>query len=411
MDKPDIWITVAQPDAVFAWMPFVVEQCGRRFRPAAGFDLLTHTGLAMTKAYYVDRGTGSDANAGTSWATALKTITAAAGKTDVDVIYVRNGMYYKSECGLGTRSLALIGDSTALLTSSHGNYMGVPTKVDNHYEIVFTNYSYMSRVEDILTVDSTGRGSLLTARSTIAQVDANPGSYWYNYTGGASNTLYIRLADDRLPDATTVLYLDTGPFVVTADNRVVYLEGFRVYGGGMTFRNASVVGGFKVYAKGLYVLGAWTLHGLQECILQNCQVYATGDGINYDARYGVVTRAVEINVKVENTSTAADSQATTGHNACQIVRLNGRYGPVGGQCVGDVTGCQAWLLGCWMTDSTVAGVGHYLGGSGAQAWLDCCATFEISSLDLQNEVGATTYIRNFVGSRGVNGIAGTLASY
>lgn len=409
------WTDVTAPDAAFSYVPFTVQQTGRRFRAPTTFNLRTHANITVAKTYYVDKSTGNDGNAGTAWATALKTLTAAYAKADVDRIYVRNGYYLRSEMPVApwSRNVEIIGDGTATLTSDVYANAGAFAAVDNHYNATFGSSAYVAAVFDRTNLDSLGYPSRLTAAVSEAACNTTPGSFYYNYTA-PNSTMSIRLIDGRAPDAN-VTYLDSIAMNVTADNRTVYFENLTIYGGFWS-RNSSATGGAKFYAENCRFLissgTGITVAGVGDFILNGCTVYANGDGINYDARNGIVTKAIEINCNIRNVSSGSSDQASTTHNACVVTRIMGSYHDVSGQCVADTGVSQAWMLGSLAYTSRVAGIGYYLDGSGGKAWLDCCSTTGgIANYDLQNGAGSTTYTRNFTGSKGANSIAGTLSTY
>ncbi|MFZ3301328.1 MAG: hypothetical protein WA152_01285, partial [Microgenomates group bacterium] len=148
--------------------------------------------------------------------------------------------------------------------------------------------------------------------------------------------------------------------------------------------------------------------GVTECILKNCTISNGGDGNNMDVRNTVISRVIEIDCDMSNASNASSDQASTGHNACEIVRINGNYHDVSGQVIADVSGCKTWCLGTLLSNSRVNKIGAYTGGT---MWLDNVHISGCDTYDIQNEVGSTTYIRNCILEKGVNQISGTLANY
>ena len=108
------WSDVAIPNAAFAWVPFAVQQKGNNFRVDPAFDLQAHAGITVNKTYYVDADTGNDTNTRADWDHALKTITKATDKADVDRIYAR-GRFIKSAQALTlNRNWELIGGAGQL---------------------------------------------------------------------------------------------------------------------------------------------------------------------------------------------------------------------------------------------------------------------------------------------------------
>lgn len=410
------WKDVAVPDAAFSYVPFTIQQKGRVFRPATSFNLQTYAGISVAKTYYVDNaatGTGT----GADWTNAFTSLVTAMTQADVDRIYVKTGTY-RSTTGWSNpaRSMEVIAvGGPVILDNNIGAWCGAFTAQDAHYISTVGGSKTAAQILDGLNTDAFGDYTFLTLKTSAAEVDATPGSWWQTGT-----TLHVNTIDSRAPDANIHITMAGWGCTINADNITVYAEGISFYGGQRAayIQNNSVAGGLKAYFKncqfkysgetaynGIGVLGA------SEFILQNCLVSKnpTGDGINYHVKNGVATNAIEIDCEVRNSGDGAADQASTAHDGSSIVRINGKYHDVAGQCIADVgpTPGKFWLLGSELYNST-SGIGYYAAGS---AWLDSCYSHGNATYDLVNEAGITTYIRNFIGAKGVNNIVGTLTPY
>ncbi len=382
------WTDVAVPDAAFSWVPFTIQTNGHYFRPEPGFNLREHAGITVSKTYYVDRENGNDSNTGADWDNALMTIKEAWGKSDVDRVYVRDSTFFLDECNVEpTRDVETIGIGDVILSSNCGNDAGAFSPVDNHYEAVFGHYRYVASCLDNTYLDIWGLARGLTKVADIATVDSTPNSFFYNYTGAYNNTLYIRLHDDREPDGD-VRYHETGPFFRDADNQTLYFENL-TFQNSLRLRNSSATAGSK------YCLNNCKTRGLtlnaSDVILQNCIVekgeYSGGDGINFNIRDGVITKLIEINCIIKHAPLGGGSdQCSTGHSACQSVRINPNYFDWGGQIIADVTGCKSWVLGGKLAESA-HGDAYYQDGT---AWIDHCYL----GGDLIAAGASTIYLRN-----------------
>ena len=364
------WHDVAVPDAAFSWLPFTVQTNGYRFRPHPSFNLQEHAGITISKTYYVDRENGNDANTGADWDNALKEINTAWGKGDVDRVYVRDSVFFLDECNVEpTRDVETIGVGEVILSSNCRNDAGSFSAVDNHYEADFGHYRYIGSCYDDTRLDIYGIARSLSKVADIATVDSTPNSFFFNYTGGYNNTMYIRTHDDREPDGD-VRYHETGPFFRDADNQTLYFENL-TFQNSMRLRNSTATAGSlyclkRCKTKGITLNAADVI--LEDCIIEKGE-YAGGDGINFNARDGVIVKLVEINCTIKHAPLGGSSdQCSTGHAACQSVRLNPDYFDWGGQIIADVGGCQSWVLGGKLADSA-HGDAYYQDGD---AWLDHC---------------------------------------
>jgi hypothetical protein len=387
----DEWQVVDVPNAAFSWLPFEIEQKNGVFRPR-GFDLQSHANITVSKTYYVDRENGNDGNTGADWDNALKTLNTAWAKADVDRVYVRDSVFYLSECNTEpTRSVETIGIGTVKLTSNVFNNAGAWSAVDSHYEAVVGSGRYVYSVYDHAWLDEYGLPRPLTKKTSVEDVDANAGSYYYDYTYPNSDT-YIRTYDDREPDGDIWLH-ESGPFYRSADSQVLYFENLE-FCTGVTIRNASATGGMKAYLKDC-TLGSMTIRGADEIILQNCTCqkgkYADGDLVNIDVLNGVISKVIEIDCTMRYTE-ADSNQTSTGHNACVIVRIGGEYAHTSAQIIADASGCYTWMLGCNLHDSA-AGVGFYSGG---YAWLDGCTIGEMAFYVIHEGGAGAVYYRDLI---------------
>jgi hypothetical protein len=392
------WAGVVTPDAVFDFVPFAIQQKGRVFRADPAFDLRTHANIAVAKTYYVDKSTGNNANSGADWANALADLKTAYAKADVDRVVIRGYYFYSEVQPLPTRSVEVIaGDNNTWITSDVRNEIGVFAKVGNHYEAAVGGSKQVSAMLDRTLLNAFGKFTRLTYKSSIAEVDAAAGSFWQDPIQGG--TVYVRTFDDRAPDAD-LIYRAPFAFAPTIDNRSFYFENL-YFMGAVRVRNASAAGGTKAFFKNCALLdGYFEITGVNETIFQNCSLYKPGgDGINYDVRNGILSKAIEINCSVSMGGLGgASDQASTSHNGCVVVRIGGNYGFCGGQVIADVINAKTWNLGVKAHDSLV-GVGFYTSGL---MWLDSCSTTGgIGSFDRQRG-GGTLFSRAFIGSKGVD---------
>lgn len=412
---------VSVPDAAFSYVPFSIYKGNiGGFTITPSFDLQTYANIPNLKTYYVST-TGNDSNTGLDWDNAFRTVTKALSNNsyDVDKTYVAAGYYFRNQSGAGInpqKSMQIIGIGNVYLTPDCRNEVGAFSLVDNHYEASVSRN--IMDVWDASVPDGYSEDVRLTKKTSIAEVDATPGS-WFNDT--TADIVYIKTLDSREPDENIRYYEGLNPIDFIADNRVLYLENINYMGGLSTakWQNNSATGGTKVYAKDCTFKYSYSgdvvdIDGLSECILQNCTASKsiTADGFSYHAKNGVVVNAIEIDCEAYDCGDATTDQGSTMHDAGNIVRVNGEYHHTRGQCIADVGASQAWLLGTYMHDAESTGAnddGYYLGNAGANAWLDEC-TISVDGYDLVTETDTNIYVRNLT-SGGSNNIGGTLAAY
>lgn len=391
---------VEKPSAFNYTPPFTIYKNNRKFLPQLDFDLNIHSGIADTVTYYVDKENGSDSNDGLTLATAFQTLSEAQGQVDVDRIFC-TGVFEKNERSVrhDNRDIKIIGlDTNTYITSKINNQTGSWTSTDNYYSANIGDF--VGIVIDFTNLNSLGVPTNLTSVASISEVNTTLNSFYVDW---ATTTIYVRTFDDRVPDADVWL-LDNAVINSNLDNRKYYFENIN-FAGNVLIKNNSATGGSKTYMKDCSFMKV-QIWGQDESILENCKsLYGLDDDkINYDVDNTVVNNGIEINCDLRNTISGSSSQASTSHNNCNTIRINGNYEDVTGQCIADVTGSNSWNLGCIMEDST-QNVSFYL-GAGGNAWLTSC-TSKNNTTDIYTETGATVYVSDF-DTDGANGGTGTV---
>jgi hypothetical protein len=368
--------------------PFTIYEDNRKFLTNFDFDLKVYSGIAETTTYYVDKENGNNSNDGLTLATAFKTLITAENKVDVDRIFC-TGIFEKNESASkhNDRDIQIIGlDSNTYITSKVNNQTGAWVNTSNYYS---------AKIRDAvgIAVDFTNQNKYsvptnLTKVNSITEVDALQNSFYVDW---ANTTIYLRTFDDRVPDPD-VWILDNAVLNSPLDNRKYYYENINFLGT-IIAKNKSAIGGSSFYMKNCSFMKV-QIWGQDESILDNCtSLYGLDDDkVNYDVSNTVINNGIEINCTLKNTLKNSNNQASTSHNNCNTIRINGNYADVTGQCIADVTGSNSWNLGCIMEDST-QNASFYL-GAGGDAWLDSC-TSKNNTTDIFTEATATVYINDF----------------
>jgi hypothetical protein len=394
-----VWKDVTNPVG-WGWdHGLTIQRKGRRFR-AKGFDVSSLAPAAVVS-YYVKATGGSDADTGLSWDHALASVATALGKADVDRIYVQAGTYSRNfgwnDVNL-TRSCSVIGvgGQAVLSTRVAGLVWALTAGQTYTYETVRSN---VQGVFDKAVLDINGDYTRYSNQSSIATVEATPGSWWQSGT-----TVYVHTVDNRPVDvnvfASLIQY--NGDAI---GNITVYLENITFEGGIAAFRMSDGGAGQtpKLYAKNCQFKYSTNGNGLtvltaSETILQNCVAAANiQDGFNYHAHNAIIPKAIEIDcVSRNNGTTASDTDnASSCHDGGSILRLNGQYHNCKGPNVVDDAALESWNLGVDAYDSNAGAAGQdvdFMAGTSGVMWLDRCNSHD-SENGLVAGVGTTIHKR------------------
>jgi hypothetical protein len=409
-NQQDLYLKkILSPDSSFDYVPFDIfrHTITGAISIDASFSLRTYANVTVAKTYYLNTVSGNDGNAGTSPAAPKQTWNAIIGTGDYDRIIIQDGSYLiRSESSLApTRSLEIIGEGSVYFTSSRANNLGAwsltPAQTFT-FQSTVAGGEFIARVFDEGTLDAQGNPTPYVSRSSIAEVEALAGSYWWS--GGV---LYVHALDGLTPQGQTNLrYYDSSAIYWPRDSLTFYFENIN-FRGGVSFRNATATGNTHVFLNNCtgYSLG---IAGVAEFIIQNSSFFtSSGDGANYDVLNTVITRAIEIDCEFFDSGAAGNDQASTSHNGCVIARINGLYHHVTGQLAAEAgAATRTWMLGSELYNSSISNVGYYTEGI---AWLDSCNIHNVTTA-LQIAVGATINKHNLT-SNGVWINNGTLNDY
>lgn len=411
----DRWEPVPNPSG-WSWAHgLVIERKNRTFR-ARGFDVTSFAPTGV--AYYVST-SGNDGDTGASWGHALRSVDVALAKADIDVLYIGAGTYKRSNNWDGynlARSVAIYGTGTVILTQAQDGLTWVQNGTyPNVYQATRSN---TTQVLDINFTDANGDYSMLTLQGSVANVDANPGSW---YIDGA-NVVYVRTVDSRAAD-TSIWPIVAGSNTRNGratGNLTIYMENLIFIGGyaGFEFANGGAGQTPSFYAKNCQFLfgngNGLEIKGVSTSILQNCvAAKSQSDGLNYHALNAVVPKAIEIDcVGRDNGASGDDDNGTSIHDGGSIVRLNGQYYRNKGPNLVESAALESWNLGCTAhtSQASIAGARIDLNNlTSGTMWLDRCNSY---GSDYGIVAGAgTTIHKRLCNTTVADGGAGTIDTY
>ena len=374
---------------------------------------LTIGGPGVTTVY-VDPVAGSDANPGTEaqpYKSLWKGVSANVAQ-DL-IVMAKPGLYDYQTCWASYASSAPItqvvpwGDGD-IISSAHQPGLSWALHTGSTYRAAITD---TSSVADVSLPTAAGDYSGLWPRTSIALVDANPGSFYHDGT-----YVYVRTADSRAPDSDIRVYRSFAPsqgFIGASTSQTLYMDSVKFHGGATPFLARKPTAGSSTLlakncafnyggANGLAIVGPWV------CVLHGCEANENvSDGFNYH-EYTAPTgqpQAIEVDCVARGNGKNAQgtNNGSTIHEAgSHIVRVNGDYSDNQDYCIHDVGGSRSWNLGCTARDTRKIFGMNWVAGlpgetDGAKMWLDCC-TSSGSDYDLwtPNPLYSTIYTSELV---------------
>lgn len=313
--------------------------------------------------YYVDYLTGNDANDGLTQATCLKSIKAALLKSGTRTIYVKgDGAFYDYDSGfsasISSDNYVIIGygDTKPVVGQFVPDFSGWAKDVTYTHTWKSSNSiaSEIKRVFDTRFKNDYGSFKLYAKKSSIVEVDANPGSF---YSDTVNDILYINTIGEIEPTYPTILPSredDHHLCGITPRSITIYIEDINFYDT-VHIRGDAVTSG-NAYLRNCEVHYAHTSANQITVLGYNTGFYGVlldeggdQDGANYHKEGNISCKSFEINCTFLNNingSSTAD-QLSSIHDGGQILRVNGLYKYSGEQVIYDINeGTIAVNLGC-----------------------------------------------------------------
>lgn len=372
------------------------------FRPAASFEPLDYPGV---KRYCVDPVGGNDANTGADFANALKRISTALAKPDVDVILCKGGVVYRIDGtgnqGLGeyagTRDITLVsvGDRATITTAREVTWSENATFA-NVWESSSTGGTIVSIV-DLARVDGNGDYVKLAPVASIAAVDVTPDSWFFE-----SNKVYVRLAGDVTP-AEKILALRSSLNRVSADNVKWYMKGFHFIGGSagaFSARDATintVVWAEDCWFTHQHLADGYQIKDIGLSIAVNCRASANAnDGFNYHALNGITPHFIEIGcVGIANLE-GDSGNGSTAHEGVVGVRMNCDYFGNLGSGIADIDQSKTLNINVTSRGNPAPFASGVLANGTAEVWYDGLSCDGNEATDVRLEGNAVFHHRDMV---------------
>lgn len=437
-EVPDLTYSVPVPDTVFY---NTMKRYGWRVDINSGvttYDVATNISTepfqrreSFETVYYISP-SGNDASAGTSVATAWKTPKKAIQTVGAKHIYVLPGNY----CGLESIHNATITEDKVFkrLGGNQGDVNFISGQLVPSWTLTASTtatyeyaYSSIAQVIDFSAPKNADNTfAFLNRQTSIAAVDANPGSYYFDSGAGR---VYVRTFDSRNPAANTICLVVSSwnfsaPIIPATSSAKAYFEGIdfvsRIwqaatggYNSVLALKNCRRTWGNKyTSASGGFTVNTNQVgYGLFVC--EGCEAYENSDdGFSYGNVANSTVRVYEINCTAyscfDPSATAVDGSSI--HNRCSVVRVGGGYSlsnkpggyyyDCGNNGIHDtgLSGGRSWNIGvrCYnQRNLNVQGVDFYMGGpssTGLKTWNTLCNTTIASTSTVQwkNEGGTVT---------------------
>jgi hypothetical protein len=290
--------------------------------------------------YYVDVTNGNDANDGSTWALAFKSIwkgTTAGNAAAVPyTVNIAPGTYFRAN--------SFSNNGTEVVPTQTCVFKGVGGKVvcingDSHTWTLESGTTYQvtrsnaKRVFELDTFDADGDFYEATLAASLAACRATPGSW---YTDGT--TTYMNRRDGAQPTAAnTMVILISVNSIRAATTGNMHMYGITQYGGnnGCIKISGNTTGkfyaedcAFKYSANATYVDNVTSLD-YALCVFNRCVASKSQkDGFNFHSANSVLPVAVMFDCMGYGNGTVTTSTSNNGatvHDAGLLIDFNGRY--------------------------------------------------------------------------------------
>jgi hypothetical protein len=220
---------------------------------------------------------------------------------------------------------------------------------------------FINTVMDRAVLDANGVYTGYFSRGSIANVAANPGSFWYE---SAANTLHVRTIDGRVPDTNIVGLVAGGTVMSQSTNvatpRYLFAENIKFYGANAALSISQtgasyVFFGFNrcefSYSGGTEACAY--IPGKAKGYYRFCKaLYGRDDGFDYNSTDSFTFEYYCTGGYTTWTGTAVNG--STSHNASKVLRVGGNYQYTSGKPLQDIENSYSYNLRCIAGNSIAA---------------------------------------------------------
>lgn len=301
-------------------------------------------------------------------------------------IYSRNGLLNADSTRL-TKSLNIIGESVdGVWWKMADDHTWTP---DSDYSNIYT--TDRTGVRDVMDIRRRNSGDFvyLTKVNSKELCASTDNSWFYD-----SPHVYVNLGGVTVSDDNVVVTLGLGDKGILqamdfTENAKIYIENINVLNGdrgGLNLNNNTNYD-ITVYLKNCKIYNVnSTDYGLDSISNRGCYTICENvvcnntkkDGFNYHysstekEAYGIEINCTSINCGYGQTDSGKlSNNATTAHNASQVIRVNGVYGFCNGGCAVDIDEVKSAFYGCTIFDSYGRSYDLYAGGTATMYVYDC----------------------------------------
>lgn len=410
---------ILSPPTGFSWVPDFAIYRKRGGDFAVSVDPRNYMPPVSTVELYVSKISGDDSNAGTpdqpfkSLAGALASAAYTSNTTDGAIIYIDAGYYNATESlssGAIVRPTALI-CKNGMARISGGfradelTWFQVSAPNDSVWRTNMVSFGGAVWDSSLLTGD--GFYTKYSAQASIADVQANPGSYYHDGTW-----LYVH---DRLgamsPRIANFVSRSSSAATQHSTSKQLYCEnisfelgqGFALLGQGSDAPAVFNKCHFKYFAgNGLNNITRQGLVYLFDCLA----AYNGRDGFNYEyAGPDRGHKVLEVNCTAMHNGWSRDVQSnngSTGHAYSVIIRVGCFYDRNWDRAVHDINDSQSWNIGCHAgrgINGSAVPYERFSFGAGREGrlddtrmWIDSC-TASGDAVDLFSGKDSIVYVR------------------
>jgi hypothetical protein len=317
----------------FSWFTNQIWRQGDELFTDFDFDAIPNSLTGTEK--WVDPVLGSNANNGNSSSTPYATIQYAYQQGGRQ-IHLKSGSVFTYIQGFqttrptqNTKIDVYDGDDDVYLTTA----LAMVYTQNGTFPVVYQATSSepartINIVFDLTYKDINGSDIAYILRTTIADVAAQPASFYYDST---ADTLYVRTWNDRVPDASLYACLDNLaaiPLNNAADTSTIYCENIRFIGGRACDVNSTTgrtVSFRNCRATGVNTNGGFFIQDNVSAIFYHCRAdYNRTDGFNYQGTAkGLEWFCGGIQNGRDNASEA--NNGSTGHANTSVISVSGDY--------------------------------------------------------------------------------------